>query len=229
MAPRFIESDFSKHLQKQIQGCYPLDLRVEGPLLGPTHPKIVWAKLSLEANPEQELPTISVPGWSYQCFDTLGAAQISHPAVKLCFEGRPWTVAKFIHSTHTEALVDFKELGTVYLFRGIRSFPVECGQQQYLLSLWLSYALSTELWGPMGKWTRFHDRLHALLHRRNLIAGEDAPGYYPLKQGSAILEGAGFLGTRLDKTYLLVLPWTFPLTALQRLEEVISQEFPCLS
>ncbi len=229
MTPRSIESDFSTHLQKQLGECYPLDLTLEGPLMGPAHPKLVWAKLSLEANPEQELPTISVPGWSYQCFDKLSAAQISHPTVKLCFEGRPWAVAKFIQGPQSEAIVNFRDLGAVYLFKGIKPLPIVLEKQQYLLSLWLSYALSAELWGPVGKWTRFHDRLHALFHGRNLLAGEGALGYYPLKQSAEWLEGAGFLGTRLDKTYLLVLPWTFSLTALQRLEEVISQEYPCLS
>ncbi len=229
MTPRSVESDFLSLIQKQSGEGNPLDLTLDGPSIGPVHPKILMARLSLAVNPEQELTTVSVPGWSFQCFDKMRAAQLSHPTVVLCFEGRPWTVAKFIHSSHSEAIVDFKELGAVYLFKGLRSLPSEPGQQQYLLSLWLAYALSAELWGPMGKWTRFHDRLYSLFHRRNLLEGEASPGHYPLKPNAEILERAGFLGSRLDKSYLLVLPWTFSLTALQRLEEFISQEYPCLS
>ncbi len=230
MTPRSIETDFSTLLNEHVGGAGPVDLTLHGPLLsGPVHPKVLWATLSLAANPGQEIAIPALPGWSYQSFDQLSTAQISHSAVALVIEGRPWKVAQFISGPHTEAILDFHELGAVYLVKGTRSLPVETGHKQTLLSIWLTYALSAELWGTQGKWTRFHERLHALFHDRDLLMGEDSPGHYPLKPCVQSIEKAGFQGTKLDKTYLLVLPWSFSLSALQRLEEIISEEFPCLS
>jgi hypothetical protein len=35
----------------------------------------------------------------------------------------------------------------------------------------------------------------------------------------------GFMGTSLEKSYVLVLPWTFSLSDFEKLEKVIQQEF----
>jgi hypothetical protein len=229
MTLRSIEREFSAQLQKHLAETAPIDLTLDGPLVSRPHPKVLWAKLTLESNPEQEPPAVTIPGWSYRCFLDPGAAQAAYPEVALTFEGRPWAMWKFIQGGYGEAIVDFKELGAVYLSRGERSLPVGRELPDHLLPHWLGYALSPELWGPVGKWTRFHRRLHDLFQRRGLLRGDDFPGYYPLEASAEILERAGLVGTKLDKTYVLVLPWTFSSTTLEKLEEVISQEYPCLS
>ena len=225
MTLRPIESEFSEYLQKEAKEEFPIDLTLEGPLLSRSHPKVLMARLLHLHNPEQETDLRELHGWFFDCFSSTDEASAKYPDIQLSFTGRPWTINKFLREGASEAIVDFKELGTAVLSKR----ELETGPRKELhyheLTAWLAYALSPELWGPVGKWTRFHSRLHELFRGHDLLSGEDTIGYYPLKSKASKLYDSGFQGTNLDKSYLIVLPWTFSLTALNKLEEIIKQEF----
>lgn len=72
---------------------------------------------------------------------------------------------------------------------------------------------------------RFRERLHTLFEKYNLLKGDDYPGLYPLREEARLLEEFDIQGTSLEDSYILTLPWTFPLSALEKLEAIISQEF----
>lgn len=225
MTLRTIESELGELLQKQLKEDFPLDMTLEGPLMAQMHPKVLRAKLQFLHNPEQEPIHVQIPGWNYEVFKDCSAAEKKYPHISLRFVGKPWALSKFLNSQNEEALVDFGELGTVALSKLALSTEAGREMHHYTLPQWLDYALSPELWGTQGKWTRFHSRLHDVLKKKNLLSDVDSLGYYPLKPQAQILETHGFVGTNLDKSYLFVLPWTFSLHALNKLEEVILQEF----
>ncbi|MCM2351603.1 MAG: hypothetical protein NDI69_16390 [Bacteriovoracaceae bacterium] len=225
MTLRTIESEFSEELLKQVKDEFPLDLTLDGPIMSQLHPKIIWSKLQFQHNPQQEAPQISIPGWHTAYFANLQDAQAAYPEIKLVFEGKLWMFAKFLQDQHQLAIIDFPPLGTVVLSKNELPLSNSPGLHQHLLPHWIAYALSPELWGAQGKWTRFHSRLHQILKDHNLLNGEDTVGYYPLIDKARSLERYGFQGTNFEKSYLLVLPWTFSLAALEKLEEIIRQEF----
>ena len=225
MTLKAIESEFAELLQGQLKENYPLDLSLEAPLLGQLHPKLIWAKLIHKHNPQQEPQEIDIPGFYYECFPDLSKATEKFPHAALKFTGTPWAIHKFLTGTEENVLIDFADLGAVFLSR--KEFTSIRGNNlhNHLLPVWLSYALSPELWGPTGKWTRFHDRLIQIFSKYNLLDGESTLGYYLLNSKAEKLEPLGFTGSRFEKGYLIVLPWAFSLHDLEKLEEVIRQEF----
>lgn len=225
MTPRTIESEFSDNLNSQVKEETEFDLTLEGPLLSRQHPKVLWARLQFENNPGQEIPHTPVSGWNFDCFRNLSEASQKFPHIDLKFRGQPWAVNKFLSSGKSEAIIDFDQLGAIVISKNELPEVSRNTLPHHELTAWLSYALSPELWGHVGKWTRFHTRLHDLFSKHDLLAGEDSVGYYPLKLKAEKLMNMGFKGTNLDKTYLLVLPWTFSLSALEKLEERVLQEF----
>jgi hypothetical protein len=226
MTLRPIESEFSEYLQKEAKEEFPLDLTLDGPILSRTHPHVLMARLLYLHNPEQETEVTEVYGWFFDCFESLDDASAKYPGIQLKFTGRPWSINKFLQGNAEKAIVDFAELGAVVLSKSELKTGKRNKLYHHILTAWLTYALSPELWGPVGKWTRFHSRLHELFSSHDLLlSGEDTIGYYPLKSKAAKLHDSGFMGTNLDKSYLLVLPWTFSLTALNKLEEIVKQEF----
>jgi len=227
MTLRTIESEFSEELQKQMKERFPIDLTMDGPIITRLHPKLVWQKLLFERNPEQELPSQEIPGWKACYYATREEALRAHPSVEYNFDGRPWNVFQFLDKKIEEAIIDFPPLGSVVLSKNQLPPQEENGLHRHLLPSWVCYALSPELWGPVGKWTRFHSRLHAILKECKLLDGEDSVGYYPLIGKAQSLESSGFLGTKLEKSFVLVLPWDFSLSELEKLEETIRQEFKC--
>lgn len=225
MTLRTIESEFSDLLKKEVNENFPYDLTMDGPLLIKHHPKVLWAQLLYERNPGQEAPKLEIPGWNYDCFISLEAAERKFPEIKMKFRGDPWAVGKFLSSQIGMAIIDFRPLGVAVVSRSPLQYEPGHELHHHLVAPWLNYALSPELWGNVGKWTRFHERLLTLFNSKNLFFGEAVPGHYPLKSVASKLYDSGFHGTNLDKTYLLVLPWTFSLSALKKLEEVVKQEF----
>jgi hypothetical protein len=225
MTPRTIENKFSELLINQLDDIYPLDLTLEGPITHQIHPKILWSRLIFENNPEQDHPDIIISGWSFECFPDLLSAKIKYPNITNQFLGKPWCIQNFVNGGSMEALIDFKDFGTVYLTK--KPLSVNRGKELHDLVLpqWLSYVLSSELWGAQGKWTRFHLRLHQLFKTYHLLTEPDFAGYYPLESRSEILESFGFKGSRQQNKYLLVLPWSFSISSLKKLEDIISQEF----
>jgi len=200
-------------------------LTLEGPIMNQLHPRLVWAKLQHSHNPDLIPDKVSLDSWNYACFDSQNEAVSKYPQISLKFVGRPWAIKRFLDENHSEAIIDFPPLGTVVLSRNKLESDVQNKLPEHLLPIWLSYALSPELWGPQGKWTRFHERIRELLSEKALLKGESFPGYYPLIERAKCLEDFGFAGTLLEKSYVLVLPWTFSLSALNKLEETIRQEF----
>ncbi|MFL5783379.1 MAG: hypothetical protein ACJ76H_02145 [Bacteriovoracaceae bacterium] len=141
------------------------------------------------------------------------------PAGVNLLRGHPASVYQFLVGTD-DIYLDFDQLGVAHLSR---STMVD-ENQDLRMRLWLDYALSPELWGPEGKWATFHDRLHKLFEKHNLLDRPPVPGYYPLKSEARSWEKYPLRGDRKEGSFDLVLPWTFSLTDLQRLEELINEE-----
>lgn len=221
MTLRTIESEFAEELLKQNLTEDTFDLSLDGDLWSRQHPKVILARLKFE---NQMPEVISIPGFYYECFANLTDATLAHPDIALQFEGRPWTIRKFIGSGESDAIVYFRDLGTIVLSKNKIPYRPEPKLYWHTLPVWTNYALSPELWGSQGKWTRFHERLEKIFKEKNLLNHSEA-GYYSLKSAAASLRDHGFNGTEVDKTYVLVLPWTFPLSALEKLEKIVRQEF----
>jgi hypothetical protein len=225
MTLRTIESQFSEALLKLGHGPNSHDLSLNGPISPLTHPKVIWAELQYQNNPQQDAPKLSIPDWNYECFKDLASAQNKYPHISLQLVGKPWMIDRFLSEKNTEALIDFKELGAVVVTKGSLVLEAKNELCDHVLPPMLNYALSPELWGTNGKWPRFHARIKKILEAKNLLVGQEYSGYYPLNLVAKKIENFGFYGSEVDKAYLLVLPWSFSLTALEKLEEVIEREF----
>ena len=226
MTPRAIEREFSEILMGQLKDPPSLSLELNGPLMTQIHPKIILGRLQYQHNLNQDLPLVQIPGWHYECFRDITEAEIEYQNIEHKFIGRPWTVHQFLVNGHETALIDFLEFGAVVVSKSplpaAKSTP---GVHHGTLPHWLSYVLGQELWGPLGKWTRFHQRIEKLLDNHQLLEGTSTVGYYPLKLKAEKLATHGLKGTSIDKAYVLVLPWSFSLSALNKLEAIIQQEF----
>jgi hypothetical protein len=225
MTLRTIESEFSEQLLAQKKDLSSIDLTIEGPPMEELHPKVIWAKLELKYRPDLEPPKIEIPGWSYACFANSDAAEKSYPQIKMKFVGKPWTINQFFKTNQTEAIIDFPPLGSVVLSKNEITKVRGSEIHHQTLPHWLNYALSPELWGPQGKWTRLHAKLQKLFEEHKLLISVPKVGYYQLLEKASLLESKGFMGTSLEKSYVLVLPWTFSLSDFEKLEKVIQQEF----
>lgn len=128
------------------------------------------------------------------------------------FKAHPFEIHKFVLGGE-ELTLDFEELGTVVLSRSLE----KKNQVPTKLDLWLRYALSPELWGPEGKWTRFHRDLTEVLEAKNLLVGTALPGYYPLDPEARPWDTLNVIGDRTKKSFVLILPWNFSLSDLRRL------------
>jgi hypothetical protein len=225
MTLRTIEGQFSDTLLKQDSGDFPVNLTMDGPISHLIHPKVLWATLQFQNNPQQETPSLSITGWNYDCFKNPAEATEKYPHISVHFTGRPWKIYQFLVGGQREAIIDFQDLGAVVISRDTLNPENKNELFAHVLPHWLNYALSPELWDIKGKWPRFHERLLELLKTKNLLEGQEYPGYYPLKTSAKRLESFGFIGSQLDKSYVLVLPWSFSLTTLKKLEEVLDLEF----
>jgi hypothetical protein len=226
MTPRTIESEFTDILQKQMRNDVFPGLTLDGPLFDEGHPKVLWATLQFQNGLRTPPESLSVPGLTLKTFGTIEEAKRAYPEVSTVFYGQPWCMHEFLNGQMAEALVDFAPLGAALLSR-TTNFEKESGEElhQVTLPLWINYALSPELWGPNGKWPRFHQILNDVFREHDLLDSESYYGYYPLKSKAEKLADLGIKGTRLEKSYLLVLPWTFSKSDLDKLVEIIRQEF----
>jgi hypothetical protein len=122
-------------------------------------------------------------------------------------------------------VIHFGQLGSIHLSKSelVQGVPNSLQLHHHTLPIWLDYALSTELWGPTGKWTRFHERLHTLFVNYGLLIEQDFPGHYPLKKEAQWLSQHGFQGNLTQKNYDLILTWDFPLSGVIELEKVLSR------
>jgi hypothetical protein len=221
-----IERIFSNLIQNDTQNSNHIDLSVDGPLYNKAHPKIIWAKLLFEHHHQNiEFPKKLIPDWNYECFSDLISAQKKYPSIHYKIIGRPWAIFQFLSDHVNEVIIDFQNLGTIVLSKKELSVEIKEEIWDYVLPPWIEYTISPELWGPFGKWTRFHSKLHSLFTELNLLSGTDKIGYYPLKAKTSKLESLGFKGTIMGSDYILVLPWCFSLSALNNLEQVLRKEF----
>lgn len=154
----------------------------------------------------------------YESFEDPFSLKRKYPQADIK-RGHPKEIYRFL-SGNVELFLDFDQLGCVFLS------PSPTGEARKICRMgrWLDYALSPELWGPEGKWTRFHERLHKLFERNNLLEGADTPGYYPLRPDSRSWDNFPFQGDRQNDVYRLILPWTFSLTDLGKLESLVNEE-----
>lgn len=225
MTLRTIESQFTEALLKLGHGPQIHDLSLNGPISPLTHPKVLWAELQFQNNPQQEAQRLNIPEWNYECFMDLAAAKNKYSNISLQFVGKPWMLGRFLTEKNSEAIIDFKELGVVVISKNLLDLKAKNELCDHVLPQMLNYALSPELWGINGKWPRFHARINKILEKKNLLEGHAYTGYYPLKLEAKKIENSGFFGSEVDNTYLLVLPWSFSLSALEKLEDVIEREF----
>jgi hypothetical protein len=158
-------------------------------------------------------------------FRTRLDAQNKFPGLRV-YGGFPKDIFTLLKDDPEECLIDFDTLGTVHFSKTQQSSSETKGLQlhDYVLPCWLDYALSPELWGPNGKWTRFHERLHTLFTNNGLFIKQDSPGYYPLHKNCDWLIQEGFLGKKTNESFELILGWDFPLSGLIKLEKIFEQE-----
>lgn len=219
MTPRTMENSLNQVFSNLImlqrnEDLDPFDLRENAPIMKPLHPKMVMGLLEFMNNPEQEVNT---PG----CYATVLEAQKDFPSFQVV-KGLPYAVHAHLKSN---AIIDFSPFGAAVITGEKPNKQGTPGVHQYILPPLLEYALSNELWGQQGKWTRFHERLNILFDKYQLLNGKSAPGRYPLKAIASKLEKRGIKGDLTGDTYVLTFPWTFPLTALSKLEGIFQEEF----
>lgn len=219
MTPRTIESKFSQELLIESKKRLSRDLTLDGSILEKKHPKVLWAQLQLQESPEAELEKPQIKEWHYDCFKSWEDVQKNYPELPESTLGHPYQIFSLVNNSHT-AVIHFPSMGFAVIGKG----PLKNKGNQQTLPYFLQYALSEEMWGEEGKWTRFHERLLKLFEAKNVLKKEPLPGYYLLDQKiQKTLEEAGYQGTNLERDYLIVLPWTFSLTDLENFEKIIRE------
>jgi hypothetical protein len=196
-------------------------LRGHAPLMAQLHPKMIHELLAFIHNPEHEPRILTISGRYFACYAHVLDARRDFGHTPLV-PGFPFA----IHSNmNSEVLYDFAPFGAAVIAPTPLAHRGAPGLHQIVLPSFLEYALSQELWGPSGKWTRFHHEIQALLEKLNLIEEPSILGKYVLKAQAQRIEGRGILGDIVGNTYILTLPWTFSLTALNKLKTIIEEEF----
>jgi len=197
------------------------DLSSHGPIFDLIHPALIKAQHTYIHSPQELELRSSSSGWNLISYKDKSSAEI-HSSVP-AYGGFPWHISKFLKDSPSSALIHFDQLGSIYLSRSdlAKSPPAHLDFYHHALPIWLDYALSPELWGPDGKWTRFHTSLHTLFEKYGLLIEQDFPGFYPLNPKANYLANMGFKGSISEKNFTLTFPWDFPLTGLKELEEVM--------
>ena len=223
MTPRTIEEGLFKIIQTQKEALLEIqDLSCDAPLFDLEHPQVLRAKLALGEG--QTPPKFEHREWSASFYKNFSEALLFYTRLEHV-KGAPHEVFKFLTGTAAARICVFSPLGATVLSRSELTHSSSRGDHLFLLPPWVSYAVSPELWSGIGKWPRFHERLHTLFEKFQLLQGEDHPGFYPLKAKAKQLEKHGFRGSVVNNSYILVPNWTFPLSALIKLEEAVEKEF----
>jgi hypothetical protein len=207
-------------LQQTQLATSRFDLTGNAPLFEPIHPQLLQM-LKQFADGSAAPGKQRLQGQSFFQNSEEATRSFAHQALPMV----PWVVAKHLVLGKTPVILDCPPLGSIVFHDSPPSSEKLLSVSGALLEAWLTYALSPELWGPNGKWIRFHERLVAVFSQRDLLKGEPLVGRYELHPRAGKLENFGFFGSLSEATYTLTLPWTFPLSALVKLEKVILQEF----
>jgi hypothetical protein len=185
-----------------------LVLRYEAPVL-PFLPPFL-----LKDIPEGQIREID---YHFEVFEKPADLKKKFPKAHLR-RGHPCEIHQFLSGS--DMFLDFDQLGCVSLSHEASGERLPISK----MGRWLDYALSPELWGTEGKWNRFHERLHKLFENQNLLEGIDLPGYYPLKSDACSWEKLPLQGDHQNGVFALILPWTFSLTDLRKLESLVNEE-----
>jgi hypothetical protein len=198
-------------------------LTATAPIFDIIHPALLKALKELHQGSK---PAVARPGTSDLHFSYFEDSQQAREFIDApVFRGLPWAVGEVIQHPKLPVILNFDPIGAVVLTSKTLERPESDAPSQYLLPIWLNYAMSPELWAVQGKWMRFHQRLIKIFEDKNLISGSSLPGFYPLRVHAQKLENFGFFGSLDKETYSLYLPWSFSLSALDKLEKIILQEF----
>ena len=232
MTPRTINQSlgpnlswFSQKLFDQLKtSSNEFNLTGNGPLFKVWHPALIKVQYLYENHPEDLSFRTQSSGWSIQSFENLDEALAQHGQESL-YEGLPWGLHKFLVENNNSGLINFKDLGAVFLTRESATLLPQSNPQlhHHLLPVWLDYALSPELWGPAGKWTRFHARLLTLFTKYGLLIKDSIPGHYSLNLKAQWLINSGFKGKLTEDSFDLIFPWDFPLSGLIELEKALAR------
>ncbi len=202
---------------QNLQNKY--DLRSDAPLFDTQHPLALKAQLMFEENPATALPEISILDLHYACFPNAESVLKQLAKIKI-IPARPHHVHSWKLNPTNEIAFDFLEHGVIVLSKSPLQINPILGVHQHTLPYLAHYALSPEVWGPQGKWIRFHERLQQVFAKLDLLEGSALPGLYPLKARAQKLETFGFHGSIQNEQFILTMPWTFPLTGLNQLEKL---------
>jgi hypothetical protein len=222
------ESDlswFSEELLSQLKKKnFGHQLNGTGPLFELLHPALIKCRHAFEHSPQELVFRSSSSGWNLQAFKNQQEVEAKTIGIK-SYGGYPWQISNFLMDNPQEAVIHFGQLGSVFLSKTdlVQTTPENLELHQHILPVWLDYALSPELWGPAGKWPRFHARLHTLFENNGLFIEQDFPGFYPLKKEAQWLAQNGFQGRLTQTNFDLILTWDFPLSGLIELEKVLAR------
>lgn len=198
------------------------NLTSTAPLWKITHPVLLKLKAE-QADGHVPDARFRTHHWNLNCYSDAQEAEARHTHLKgeIAF---PWVIGKFLQEMPEEALLHFPDLGSVYLTVQPLAPQSPTSFLHAQLPAFLDYALSAELWGPAGKWTRFHQTLHTLFEKYGLLIGQDHPGHYTLTAAARMLEQHGFSGELHGDHVTWILPWDFPLSAIRKVEAALTQE-----
>lgn len=224
MTPRTIDSEIMETLLKDSASFVEnFHLTDEQPVISLLPPLVLRARLNFKASPQTPLNEYKHTEFHTEFYSSPEEARKAHPLVPV-YPGHPHRVADFLSEVVTETSLDFG-FGVAFFSRKHLEHKTQANELfVHELSAWLNYALSPELWGPEGKWTRFHNRLMTLCEKNKILNGECKIGLYPLKSGAREWKKIQLEGNLVNETLILTLPWTFSLTALETLENLIGEE-----
>lgn len=232
MTPRIKETDshldlawFSESLFGQMNGSKKVyEMSGINSFSELIHPAIMKCQYMFQKAPQELRVVLALKNYHLVCFSEETKAKSHHPKAKV-YGGFPYQISQFLNDSPQEAILNFGKMGAIFLSK-TECFdpPLIPELHHFVLPLWLDYALSEELWGPKGKWIRFHERLHTLFENNGLLIEQDHPGYYPLKVESSWISDHGFKGNKTDSSFVLVAAWDFPLSGLVELEKLMARE-----
>jgi hypothetical protein len=218
MTPRSIDNQnerevgvLSDSLFKQSELGPNLDLRLDSEVFKIEHPTLIKTKVFWNLAPDK----LNFHPSDKYFFDLSPRADVE--------SGKPFLIHRFL-SKKEDVQFNLPWSG-VHLTAKPLLKPSTPGLNHYLTQNWLNYALSPELWGVNGKWSRFDHELCELFQKYKLLEERPEIGFYRLNSKVKLIEKYGFRGDDLGNNYQIILPWDFSLSSLNKLKEIIIQEF----
>ncbi len=198
-----------------------LNLSGEGDLFSVLPPKVIKNLLGLAMDAALPIPEISLKDRSCITYSNVFEALHFHPSLNIV-KSTPFDVSQ---SHGKNCIIDFGIWGSAVISNSSLNMKSSMGLHQYFLPYFIEYIFSPELWAINGKWPTFHSRLTILFQDHSLLDSSPGPGFYKLNLQARKLESLGVQGHVTETTFDLIMPWTFSLTELKKLEQIITQEF----